>query len=153
MKRTSERYRESFRTSKRFRRLHLSDQHTKSLNDISAETYEPPFEGHLERRTATEVYQNAENSLLEGYLDLKVFMRWHIPGDKFRIHGESREGGLASGYLMPGGEGWKSIIRVRMLHAVARRRARQRLQQVGHSDEDRNALSPSAVIFMVNSTI
>ncbi|GJE96281.1 DUF2236 domain-containing protein [Phanerochaete sordida] len=30
-------------------------------------------------------------------------------------------------YLLPGGEGWKACIRVRMLHGIARRRVRQRL--------------------------
>ena len=29
-------------------------------------------------------------------------------------------------YLLPGGDGWKACIRVRMLHGVARRRVRQR---------------------------
>ncbi|KAI0062813.1 hypothetical protein BV25DRAFT_623323 [Artomyces pyxidatus] len=32
-------------------------------------------------------------------------------------------------HLMPGGEGWKSVVRVRMLHAVARRRARAKLEK------------------------
>ncbi len=32
-------------------------------------------------------------------------------------------------YLMPGGEGWRSVVRVRMLHGVARRRARERLRK------------------------
>ncbi|KAI0062811.1 hypothetical protein BV25DRAFT_1885002 [Artomyces pyxidatus] len=35
----------------------------------------------------------------------------------------------SAGYLMPGGEGWKSAVRVRMLHAVARRRARGKLEK------------------------
>ncbi|OBZ78280.1 hypothetical protein A0H81_02676 [Grifola frondosa] len=32
----------------------------------------------------------------------------------------------AAAYLMPGGEGWKSIVRVRMLHGVARMRVKAR---------------------------
>ncbi|KAI0074961.1 hypothetical protein K474DRAFT_1773585, partial [Panus rudis PR-1116 ss-1] len=33
-------------------------------------------------------------------------------------------------HLMPGGEGWKSAVRVRLLHGVARRRARQQLSKL-----------------------
>jgi hypothetical protein len=33
----------------------------------------------------------------------------------------------SSSYLLPGGEGWKSVIRVRMLHGIARARAKARL--------------------------
>lgn len=36
------------------------------------------------------------------------------------------ESGPSKAYLLPGGEGWKAAVRVRMLHAVARRRIRQR---------------------------
>ena len=35
-------------------------------------------------------------------------------------------------YIMPGGEGWRSAVRVRILHGVARRRAREKLR----SDSD-----------------
>jgi hypothetical protein len=34
-------------------------------------------------------------------------------------------------YLLPGGEGWKACIRVRMLHGIARRRIRQKLAREG----------------------
>lgn len=33
-------------------------------------------------------------------------------------------------YLLPGGEGWKSAVRVRLLHGVARRRAKERLSKL-----------------------
>lgn len=33
-------------------------------------------------------------------------------------------------YLLPAGEGWKSAVRVRLLHGVARRRAKERLSKL-----------------------
>jgi hypothetical protein len=39
----------------------------------------------------------------------------------------------AEGSLLPGGEAWKSIVRVRMLHGVARSRAVARLAMTADS--------------------
>ncbi|KAJ3844134.1 hypothetical protein EV361DRAFT_791650 [Lentinula raphanica] len=56
-----------------------------------------------------------------------------------------------SGYLLPGGDGWKSIIRVRMLHGVARTRVRAHPHYQGSRDspinqEDMNATLASFCI-------
>jgi len=45
--------------------------------------------------------------------------------------GEKRTIPGTKAYLMPGGEGWKAALRVRMLHGVARRRTRERLGKAG----------------------
>ncbi|EMD34646.1 hypothetical protein CERSUDRAFT_116818 [Gelatoporia subvermispora B] len=39
-------------------------------------------------------------------------------------------------YLLPGGEGWRSAVRVRMLHGVARRRVRERWKREGREEEE-----------------
>ncbi|KAI0674649.1 hypothetical protein C8Q78DRAFT_967687 [Trametes maxima] len=39
------------------------------------------------------------------------------------------QGGDATAYLLPGGEGWKSTVRVRLLHGVARWRAEERWKE------------------------
>lgn len=43
---------------------------------------------------------------------------------------------IGRGYLMPGGDGWKAAVRVRMLHGVARRRARVQLTKEDAGDEE-----------------
>ena len=42
-------------------------------------------------------------------------------------------------YIMPGGEGWRSAVRVRMLHGVARRRARAKLRSDMDPDRESEA--------------
>lgn len=39
-------------------------------------------------------------------------------------------------HVLPGGEGWKAALRVRMLHGIARRRAKQRFDNSGADDID-----------------
>ena len=39
-------------------------------------------------------------------------------------------------YILPGGDAWRSAVRVRMLHGVARRRARERLTTSGTWGEE-----------------
>ncbi|OCH86022.1 hypothetical protein OBBRIDRAFT_762060 [Obba rivulosa] len=43
-------------------------------------------------------------------------------------------------YLLPGGEGWRSAVRVRMLHGVARRRVRERWKREGREDEEQEGV-------------
>ena len=42
-------------------------------------------------------------------------------------------------YIMPGGEGWRSAVRVRMLHGVARRRAREKVRSDVDPEHEREA--------------
>ena len=50
---------------------------------------------------------------------------------------------LSVEYLMPGKEGWRSAVRVRMLHGVARWRVRERWKKEGktvHEEESTNGI-------------
>lgn len=51
----------------------------------------PPFGGSLPLRTATEVCSAAEGTQLEGFLKVKVVMRWKHT-NRILIQGETREG-------------------------------------------------------------
>lgn len=37
-------------------------------------------------------------------------------------------------YLLPGGEGWKAVVRVRMLHGIARRRTFEQWNATNYTD-------------------
>ena len=92
MKRESEKSDES-RTSKRFRRHRFSSKRPDDAYEHSTGETSKPFDGLLVRRNATEVYRHVGGDVPEGYLEFTVFMKWNLPKDKFRIHGESKENG------------------------------------------------------------
>lgn len=89
MKRTGELIKP--RLSKKYR---ASDAARDAAPPKEATPPPPPFEGRLQKRLATDVYASVGRGTLEGYIELKVFMRWYIKAtDNIRVQGEAVEDG------------------------------------------------------------